>query len=229
MKITYYHNMLQGSDDWFKARLGLITASNMKLLLTPSGKIASNDKVRQFAFEIAAQRETQFAEDSYQSWSMERGIIEEDLARTIYSKNFDEVIECGLITKTFDNFTIGCSPDGLVGTKGGIEIKSRIQKYQVQTIVKDDVPSEYMLQIQTALLVTERSWWDYIQYSNGMPMYVCRVVANEEMMDKILEAVTLFEDTVSKIQEVYKVKSNAFVKCERVDHMHGDEITAGGK
>jgi len=221
--------MLQGSDEWFKARLGLITASTMHLLLTPTGKTAKNDKVRMLAYELAAQRETQIAEDTFQSWSMERGHIEEDLARTVYSKGYEEAVECGYITRKFQEFTIGCSPDGLLNSKGGIEIKSRLQKYQVKTIVEDVVPAEYMLQIQTFLLVTERNFCDFIQYSNGMPLFVNRVTPDEEMQKKILEVVGEFEKKVKLIQESYRIKSGRFIKCERVDHMQGDEITAGGK
>lgn len=228
LKITYHHNLIQGTDEWHDARRGLITASTMHLLLTPSGKIAKNDKVRMLAYELAAQRETNITEDHFQSFDMERGHIEEDLARTVYSKNYEEVTECGFVTRAFENFIIGCSPDGLVNSTGGIEVKSRKQKYQVKTVVEDIVPPEYMLQIQTFLLVTERKWIDFLQYSNGMPMFVNRVEPDLDMQKKILEVVGEFEKTVQLIQEAYRIKSARFIKCERVDHMHGDTITSSG-
>jgi len=77
--------------------------------------------------------------------------------------------------------------DGLVGKDGLIEIKSRIQKHQIKTIIDDEVPLEYMLQIQTGLIVSERKWCDFISYSNGMPMFVKRVYPIVEMQNKILE------------------------------------------
>jgi predicted phage-related endonuclease len=221
--------MLQGSEEWYQARLGLVTASNMKLLLTPSGKVSENDKVRAFAYEIAAQRETQHCEESYISWEMERGMIEEDIARKIYSKNHNRVKECGFITKEFDHFTIGISPDGLIDDDGGIEIKSRKQKFQIQTIVSGDVPMEYMLQIQTSLMVTERKYWDFIQYSNGMPLFNCRVFPQPEMHEKILQAVVTFEAVVLLLREDYREKSKDLVKCERIDLLEQDELIQSSK
>jgi len=228
-EINYYHNMIQYSEEWWKARLGILTASNMGILVTPvKQQISKSNSVTGFAYELAAQRETQHVEETYQSWDMERGHIEEDLARTIYSKNYEEVIECGFITREFDDFILGISPDGLVGVDGGIEIKCRKQKFQVQTIISGEVPNEHILQIQTSLLVTERKWWDYVQYSNGMPMFVKRVLPDLDLHKKIIEAGSKFEKTVKLIQENYQYKSKNLVVADRVDHMHGDEITPSG-
>ena len=44
--ITYHRGIIQGSDDWHALRCGLITASEVKLLLTPTLRRANNDKSR---------------------------------------------------------------------------------------------------------------------------------------------------------------------------------------
>ena len=41
MPITYHNDLIQGSDEWHAARCGRLTASEMKLILTPTLKIAS--------------------------------------------------------------------------------------------------------------------------------------------------------------------------------------------
>lgn len=168
MSVTIHNDLIQGSDEWHKARCGLITASEVKLLLTPTLKQANNDKSRSHLWELAAQRITQYVEPSYVGDDMLRGIEDEYYARQLYTKEIAPVVECGFVTNDTFGFTIGCSPDGLVGDDGLIECKSRRQKYQIQTIVenwRDDVtPDDYILQIQTALLVTDRKWCDLVSY-----------------------------------------------------------------
>ncbi len=72
--ITYYPDLIQGSDEWKSARCGLLTASEMKLIITPTTlKIASNDKERAHLYELLAQRITRYVEPSYISDDMLRG------------------------------------------------------------------------------------------------------------------------------------------------------------
>lgn len=223
--IKYYKDMIQGGDDWYSIRLGLVTASEINILLTPSGKLAKNQKMRDHACEIASQRELMEVEDSFQSYHMARGHLQEAIARDIYNDNFDEVKECGFITNDLFGFQIGCSPDGLVGENGMIEIKSRIAKHQVGTIIKGKVPEEYVNQIQAGLLISGRDWCDFIQYSNGMPLFVKRVQNDIARQHLIYEAIRDFELVVEAIREDYRLKIKNMVKCERVDLSIDDEIS----
>lgn len=86
---------------------------------------------------------------------------------------------------------------------GLIECKSRDGKYQVQTIANDEVPEEYVLQLQTALLVSERDWIDFISYSGGQPVYVKRVFADPELQAAIIAAATAFEARVADVIREY--------------------------
>lgn len=200
---TYHGDLLQGSDEWLAARCGLLTASEMKLIVTPTGKIANNDKTRAHAYELAFQRITGFVEPQYVSDAMLRGQEDEIYARAAYSEHWAEVVETGFITNDRWGFTIGYSPDGLVGDDGLIECKSRAGKYQVQTIANDEVPEEYVLQLQTALLVSERDWIDFISYSGGQPVYVKRVFADPELQAAIIAAATAFEARVADVIREY--------------------------
>ena len=209
----------QGSEAWLQARCGLLTASEMKLILTPTLKVANNDKTRAHAYELAAQRITQYVEPHYIGDDMLRGHEDEIRARLAYTGKFGEVTECGFITNNSLGFLIGYSPDGLVGDNGLIECKSRRQKYQVQTFV-DGTPDEHYLQLQTGLLVTEREWIDYISYSGGMPMAVIREHVNEPTRIAIIEAATSFEQRVADIIGQYEHQLAAgnirWVPTERV-------------
>lgn len=195
--ICVHPNLIQGSDEWLAMRCGLLTASEMKLILTPTLKIAKNEKERAHLYELLAQRITGYVEPSYVSDDMLRGRDDEIEARLIYAKHYAPVQEVGFITNDKWGFTLGYSPDALVGDDGQIECKSRRQKYQVQTIIENvgegTAPDDYMIQIQTGLLVTERKWCDFVSYSGGLPMAVVRVLPNPEMQRAILGAAVDFE------------------------------------
>ena len=197
MTVTYHRDLIQGSDEWHQARLGLLTASEFKLILTPTLRIANNDKLRAHVWEIAAQRISNYVEPTYVGDEMLRGMDDEIIARDLYSKHHAPVEEVGFVTNDKWGFMLGCSPDGLVGTDGGIECKSRRQKYQVQTIVENyrdgGIPSDFILQVQGEMLVCERKWWDFISYSGGLHMAVIRVHADTEIQNAIVEAAADFE------------------------------------
>lgn len=224
MTIKYHWDLIQGTDEWLKARLGIITASTMRLILTPTLKIANNEKTRAHVYEIVAQRATQHVEENYQSYDMERGHIEEVYAKDLYSKNYEQIKDCGFITNVINGVTIGFSPDGMVGDDGFVEVKSRRQKKQTQTIIEYEVPKENILQIQTGLLVSGRKWCDYISYSNGMPMFVKRVYPDNTVIAAIKDAVCSFEEKVKEGLDVYVERSKSMVMAERRDYYADDVI-----
>ena len=189
-----YSTLIQGTDEWLDARCGLITASEMKLIVTPTFKAASNDRERAHLYELLAQRITRYVEPRYVNSDMLRGHTDEIEARALYARNYNEVQEVGFITNDAWGFTLGYSPDGLVGDDGLIEIKSRAQKFQTETIISGEMPSEYMLQVQTGMLVSGRRWCDFISYCGGMPMMTIRVYPDPVIRAAILTAAEAFEE-----------------------------------
>lgn len=202
---VFHSNLIQGSEEWHQARCGLLTASEFGLILTPTLKIAANAKERAHLWEIAAQRISGYVEPQYISDSMLRGHEDEITAAEIYAKHFAPVEEVGFVTNDKWGFTLGCSPDRLVGADGMLECKSRCQKYQVQTICENifadkgsSIPTDYVLQVQGELLVTERKWCDFISYSGGLPMAVIRVFPDPEVQSAIVEAAAKFEARINE-------------------------------
>lgn len=226
MTITYHPNLIQGSDDWLSIRRGLITASEMRHILTPTLKIADNDQTRSHVYELAAQRITDYTEPTYIGDEMTRGMVDEPIARQLYHDNFSPVTECGFITNDDHGFTIGYSPDGLVGDDGLIEIKSRRAKFQVQSIVDGEVPKEHALQIQTGLLVTGRKFCDYVSYSGGMPLWPIRAYPDEEVHEAIIAACGAFEAKVAKVVNAYheRLLTEKWVMTERLVEADGEIV-----
>lgn len=200
--ITYHPEMDQGSPEWLAARCGMLTASEVKLIMTPTGKIADNDKTRAHVWELAAQRISGVVEPTYIGDEMLRGHEEEILSRQAYDQCIAATTTVGFVVNRKLGFPIGCSPDWLVGTDGMGEAKSRRQKFQVQTIVEnvltETCPDDFKLQVQTALWVTERKWLDFCSYSNGLHMPVIRILPDAEWQATFEAAATAFEAKVQK-------------------------------
>jgi len=221
--ITYHRDLIQGSDEWAQARCGLLTASEMKLIITPTLKLADNDKTRSHLWELLAQRITRYVEPHYISDDMLRGMDDEIRARAKYEELRGPVEQIGFITNDRWGFTLGYSPDGLVGTDGAIEAKSRRGKYQVQTIVEnvgidrgETIPADYLMQHQTGLLVSERQWIDFISYSGGLPMAIIRVWPDAKVQNEIVEAAGEFERRLAIKLAVYQKVAPGLIPTERV-------------
>lgn len=212
-----YYDIEQGSEIWLNARLGIVTASEVNIILTPKGKPAKGAKVNTYACEKAAQRETRILGEHFESYKMQMGHVQEVMARDIYSENYEEAIECGIITRKICGVTVGASPDGLVGADGGIEVKSRDPKFHVNTIITDEIDGEFMNQVQTFLLVSDRKWCDFISFSNGLPMYVKRVYPDLERQAEITNAIVGLESLIVKAQEKYRINSAGLIPTEWVD------------
>ena len=212
MSAVYHPHLHQGSEEWHAARCGMLTASEMKLVLTPTLKIASNDKERAHLYELLSQRITRYVEPHYIGEDMLRGIEDEVEARATYSKLHGAVDDGGFVTNGKWGFTLGYSPDGLVGAKGLIEAKSRRGKFQVETILSNEVPTEHLLQCQSATLIADdREWLDFISYSGGLPMVTIRVWPDDAVHNAIVEAAAAFEARLSKRMTEYRerIASNA--------------------
>lgn len=205
--IVYHDTFIQGSDEWLAARCGLLTASNMKLIFTPTFKAASNDKERAHLYELLAQRITNHVEPQFVTDDMLRGQVDEIEARQLYRERYAQVEEVGFITNDKWGFTLGYSPDGLVWKDGLIECKSRRQRYQIQTLVEylphNRCPDEYVIQVQTGLLVSERQWCDFISYSGGLHMVIIRVWPDDKLQNAIVEVAGAFEQRLAKKLEEY--------------------------
>jgi hypothetical protein len=207
MAIIYYPDLIQGSQEWLDARRGLLTASQWKHIITPTLKPAENDKERSLMWELLAQRITGYIEPQYWSDDMLRGQEDEIEAVSLYDKTYAPVQTMGFITNDKWGFTIGYSPDSLVGDDGLVECKSRNQKLQVKTIA-DWVPEnlidpDFMIQCQAGLLVSERQWIDLISYSGGLPMATVRVLPNLEIQSVMIDAATAFETRLKEAQSRY--------------------------
>lgn len=215
--IKYHAEVIQGSEEWHALRCGILTASEMKHIITPTLKIASNDKERGHLYELLAQRVTGFIEPKYISDDMLRGNSDELDARILYNSKYEPVEEVGFITNDKLGFKVGFSPDGIVGEKkrGFIEVKSRMQKYQAETILIDDMPADFLIQVQTGFLVSELDYCAFVSYCGGMPFFVKKIYPDTTIINAIENAAKAFEERLQEKIASYREKSALLIPTVR--------------
>lgn len=195
MTIKYYNEIAPRSQEWYAVRCGMLTASEMSNIITAKTlKYSESEKTNTHLYELLAQRVTNYVEPTFQSFAMQRGIDDEMDAKRYYEEAYGRVTDCGFVTNDKWGFTLGYSPDGLFSTDGQIEIKSRMQKYQMQTILEGKMPDEFIIQVQTGMLVTERAWCDYVSFRDGMDMITLRIEPDIGVQSAILTAAKTFHD-----------------------------------
>lgn len=203
MNVTTYADIEQGTEEWLEVRRGILTASTIGQLITPTGKVAANDKSRALVLQLIAERITGYMYPTFTSDDMMRGHLAEEYARNWYSQEHATVQQVGFMRLDAEWGTLGYSPDGLVGDDGLIEVKSPRHKGHLKTVLDDAVPAEYMAQIQAGLLVSGRAWCDYISWPGGMAPYVTRVTPDPEWQDALKAVVEHFESDVTDKTAIY--------------------------
>lgn len=200
MSIEIYHELQQGTPEWHEARRGIITASEIGRLITKGGKLSDKKESRGLIAEKAAQRITGYIDETPTTPAMQRGHDDEAEARDIYSERVAPVTEVGFITRQFDGVKLGYSPDGLVGDDGLIEVKSRLQKFQMRTLAAAAMPDDYKAQVQAGMMISGRPWCDFISFPacGGGMMMVLRVDADPSYQALLLEVALEAEAAISK-------------------------------
>lgn len=187
----------QGTPEWLALRLGIITASELDCLLV-SGKHPTGFGVAAFTYmdQLIGERITEeAAELPFQTKATIRGHEQEGVAQSLYEAREEVGIQkVGIIL----NHGIGYSPDGLVGSDGLIEIKTKLPKFQVGVILAGEIPKEHIAQCQGGLWASDREWIDFISYWPGMPLFVKRAHRDEAMIRKIAERVKSFYEIMDE-------------------------------
>lgn len=218
MTLHVLTDLEQGSPEWRDARRGMVTASVIGQLLTPTLKVANNDTSRGLAATIAAERIAGFTDDTYVTYDMLRGQEDEPRAVAEYERRTGHTVtRVGFMTNTIRGHVVGFSPDGLVDPDGFIECKSRKSKKQLATMLADEVPVENLAQIHMGFMVSGREWCDYLSYAGGWPAYIKRVTPDPQWQNAIGDAVERFEETVDAMVADYFNRYGSLPKTERIE------------
>lgn len=187
---------IQGSDEWFAIRCGKVTASCFSDVLNAgSGR-------KTYMMRVIAERLTGITQNGYHNKIMDRGSEVEPQARVYYEElNECKVESVGFIAK--DDF-IGCSPDGLVGKDGTVEIKCPLTTTHLHYILTGKMPAIYRPQVQGGMFVTGRKWCDFISFDPLLkqhPFFCIRIFRDDKYI-MVLELA--IEQFLKELQEIIK-------------------------
>lgn len=195
------------------------TAAAKEVINPPRLIVADTDEARRLTLALAAERITNHTDPTFQSADMWRGVEDEPRAVDVYNTTYGRVQIAGFMVRDDWGFSIGYSPDGLVGDDGLIEVKSRRQGTHLSTILKDEVLAVNMAQIQCGLLVSGRQWCDYLSYCGGMRMWSKRIAPDPAWFEVILAAVERFENTAADMVAAYHAATHNMPDTERAPEM----------
>ena len=158
----------QGTVEWHQLRLGKVTASRVADILakTKSGPSASRGN---YLIELALQRVTKTIEESYQNEAMQWGTQTEPQARVAYEVKTGNFVDQIAFINHPHILGFGCSPDGLVGNDGLIEIKCPNSATHWSYIKANKPPEKYIIQMQAQMAVTGAKWCDFVSFDPRMP------------------------------------------------------------
>jgi hypothetical protein len=197
-QMIIHMDLEQGTESWRRIRAGLPTASMFSAVLAKGeGKTR-----RSYMCRLASEIITGEPAETYKSADMDRGNQMEAEARDFYVFSTDaELKRVGFIT----NGPKGCSPDSLIGTDGMLEIKTQRGDLLIETLIKNEFPSEHKAQCQGALWVAERDWIDIAIYWPKMPLFVKRATRDDVYIKTLSDAIDRFNDelqqTVARIRQ----------------------------
>jgi predicted phage-related endonuclease len=195
-------DVVQGSPEWFAERCGIPTCSNFDKLITTKGE-PSKSRTK-YMYQLAGERITGQREESYQSAAMQRGVELEAEARSFYELMTGETVQIVGLCYADKKKRYACSPDGLIGEHGGIEIKCPQLSTAVEYLLKGVLPTEYYQQVQGSMAVTGRKWWDFVSYYPGMKPLIVRVERNEEFIKALKVELEIFCQELDEITEKLK-------------------------
>lgn len=163
----------QRSLEWYSARAGVVTASEIDSLVSPTWKVRESKGVETYLARKIAERWVGGCFPTFQSDAMAYGAEMEDRAFDYFQNlGLAEVERVGFITD--DSERIGCSPDGF-GEDCGLEIKCPTPEVHVGYLLADEVPTVYAAQIQFSLYITGKPQWCFLSYRPNYPKLIKRV------------------------------------------------------
>ena len=200
------HNVQQGSPEWKALRIGIPTASNFSKILTPrTGKASSQAPA--YMCQLIAESLLEVPLDGDATDYMERGQqLEAEAVRYYEMARGMDTEAVGFCT--LDDGSAGCSPDRLVGSDGGLEIKCPTPGVHVQYLLGlEAVTDRYRAQVQGGLWITGRRWWDTLSYHPEMQPALIRVERDEEFIAALERAVRAFN--VNKAAALERLRQEA--------------------
>ncbi len=229
----------QRSDEWYALRMGRITASHFGDILAEPRSAADREagnlsaSAETYMLTLLAEHLTGTRYSIHVNEAMRHGIQWEDDARRVYEEvTGNPVRQIGFVVSD-DLEGVGCSPDGLVGDVGGLEIKCPFNAHEhLRNVPALAVPTKYVAQMQGSMWICEREWWDFVSYDPrqehvGLAFARVRLKRDDEFIKRLHRASKRVIDKLGvEIKNAAKLTKKS-VECEahRVARLCVEPIT----
>jgi predicted phage-related endonuclease len=155
--------------------------------------------------------------ESYVNAAMQHGTDTEPEARSAYEFYQGVTVEQVAFIPHPTIADAGCSPDGLVGDDGLLELKCPQTATHLETLLGQNIPAKYISQVQFQMACTGRKWCDWVSYDPRMPEHMRLFVMRVERDDK---QIAELED------EVVRFLVELEVKLAQLDSLYGQQAAA---
>ena len=200
------NNMEQRSAEWYAVRLGKVTGSQVSAVLAKRDSATRANYLSELVVERLTGQQAEF----FMNDAMQHGIDTEPQARMAYEAHKGVLVdEIGFVNHAaISNF--GCSPDGLVGLDGLIEIKCPNSKTHIETLLSKKAPTKYIPQMMAQMACTGRKWCDFVSFDPRLPedlqLFVVRVDRDDQYIANLEKEVSAFlaevDETLIKLKGV---------------------------
>jgi putative phage-type endonuclease len=187
--------IIQGSDEWKALRLGKVTASRVADVVakTKSGYSASRAN---YMAQLIAERLTNTVAEAYTNAAMLHGTETEPEARAAYEFYQGVAVKEVAFVPHPKIDQAGCSPDGLVGDDGLVEIKCPNTATHLETLLGQAVPAKYETQMQFQMSCTGRKFCDFVSYDPRMPenmrLFIKRLPRDDKRIAELESEIAAF-------------------------------------
>lgn len=202
IEIANDKELVQGSDEWFNARLGRLTGSRFPAIMPSSRQKPDqfNDTQLKILKELAVERLTGERAETYSNKYMEWGTETEPVAREYYElETFNIVKEVGFYP--FEDF--GDSPDGIVEGIKAVEFKCPKSTTHLDYMLEPKkLLNTYKWQCYGHMIATGLKGCDLISFDprfpDGKKIVIVKIEYEQDESDKLMARLRLAE---SKIKE----------------------------
>lgn len=206
-----FHNIEQGTEEWFQLRARLYTSSNFDAIMAHSVTVKGFDAEAKFGTNAVKYAQKKAVEqltgkpvsDDFKNPWMDRGnLFESEAAEDYENKNVVIISPGGF----YEDGIHGDSPDFNVGDVGCGEIKTRKYNIHFDCIQSGKPSSATKWQYQGHLWLGEKEWCDYVSFCPEFPedsrSYIIRVERNEEGIMQLQQRLKQFDKLVKHFKSI---------------------------
>jgi hypothetical protein len=219
----------QGSAFWHELRRGMVTASRCADVIATIKKGKEEAAARRnYRTELLVERLTGLSTEHYVTREMQWGADQEQYARAAYELEQNVLVEtCGFVIHP-EIQRFGCSPDGLVGSDGMIQVKCPTTATHLAWMLSESIPVEHAVQMLAELSCTGRQWNDFVSFDPRLPkhlqLYIRRFERNQGLITTLESKVIQFNAELDEVLAQLPQSAEHQPVVGLLDHVPDDEM-----